>query len=176
MTSPRGHDGRGDIYHVAFQPDGLPGTRTRGLVQARFPAGGLDQPWGPGRFLSPDDCPGPVLLGRERCVVMDGPLAGGRPHRPPGARVHGRIPDGFGTQIGVVLVRVAGPGVSVSISCPSLKASPCQRKCEARSLGAFVIRNPTTNRKFASSSSRKLPAESIPASSTTTISARPWRD
>ncbi len=34
---PGGHDGGGDICHVTFQPDELPGTRYRGFVQARFP-------------------------------------------------------------------------------------------------------------------------------------------
>jgi hypothetical protein len=89
--------------------------------------------------------------------------------------VRGRVPDGFCAQVGVVLVRMAGPGSCVSISCPALNASPCQRKCEARSFGAFVIREPTMNRRFASSSSRRLPAESMPASATTTMSAKPWR-
>lgn len=89
--------------------------------------------------------------------------------------MRGSVPDGFCAQVGVVLVRVAGPGSCVSISCPALNASPCQRKFEARSFGAFVVREPTMNRRFASSSSRRLPAESMPASATTTMSAKPWR-
>lgn len=63
-------------------------------------------------------------------------------------------------------------GVMVSMICPSVNASPCQRKCEARSIGALVIREPTMNRRPASSSSFRLVADSIPASATPTMSAR----
>src|SRR3954452_10252459 len=55
---------------------------------------------------------------------------------------------------------------------PSMNASPCQWKWDSRSTGALVIREPTMNRSCASSSWRRLPAESIPASATTTMSAR----
>jgi hypothetical protein len=34
-------------------------------------------------------------------------------------------------------LRAALCAVMVSMTCPSVKASPCQRKCEARSSGAF---------------------------------------
>jgi hypothetical protein len=57
------------------------------------------------------------------------------------------------------------------MTCPSVNASPCQRKCEARSIGALVTREPTMNRSPASSSSRRLAADSIPASATTTMSS-----
>ena len=36
-------------------------------------------------------------------------------------------------------------GVTVSMTCPSLNASPCQRKCDSRSTGALVTREPTMN-------------------------------
>lgn len=63
-------------------------------------------------------------------------------------------------------------GVKVSMTCPSVNASPCQRKWEARSMGALVTREPTMNLKPASSSSVRLDADSIPASATTTTWAR----
>ena len=43
--------------------------------------------------------------------------------------------------------------------CPSEKACPCQRKWEARSIGALVIREPTMNRRCAASSSARFVAE-----------------
>jgi hypothetical protein len=57
------------------------------------------------------------------------------------------------------------------MTCPSVNASPCQRKCEARSSGALVTLDPTMNRRPAASSSARFFADSIPASATTTISA-----
>ena len=36
-------------------------------------------------------------------------------------------------------------GVRVSMTCPSVNASPCQRKCDSRSTGALVTREPTMN-------------------------------
>src|SRR4051795_7732531 len=68
-------------------------------------------------------------------------------------------------------------GVIVSMICPSLNASPCQRKWDSKSTGALVTREPTMNRRSASSSSLRLVADSIPASATTTMSAmlcRAW--
>ncbi|MFC5122105.1 hypothetical protein ACFPRL_01155 [Pseudoclavibacter helvolus] len=41
--------------------------------------------------------------------------------------------------------------VMVSMTWPSVKLSPCQWKCLARSWGAFVTREPTMNRSPASS-------------------------
>ena len=38
-------------------------------------------------------------------------------------------------------------GVTVSMICPSVNASPCHRKCDSRSTGAFVVREPTMNRR-----------------------------
>ena len=61
------------------------------------------------------------------------------------------------------------------MTCPSVNASPCQRKWEARSIGALVRRDPTMNRRWASSSSRRFDAESMPASATTAMSASWWR-
>lgn len=69
-------------------------------------------------------------------------------------------------------------GVMVSMICASVKASPCQRKWLARSIGALVVREPTMNRRPASSSCRRLVADSIPASATITMSAtlcRSWK-
>ena len=40
----------------------------------------------------------------------------------------------------------------VSMIWPSVNASPCQRKCDSRSIGALVTREPTMNRSPASSS------------------------
>jgi len=37
-------------------------------------------------------------------------------------------------------------GVMVSMTWPSVKTVPCQRKWDSRSLGAFVTREPTMNR------------------------------
>ena len=70
---------------------------------------------------------------------------------------------------------VATLGVIVSMTCPSVNASPCQRKWEARSTGALVTREPTMNRRPASSNSRRLPADSIPASATITMSTSECR-
>ncbi len=36
-------------------------------------------------------------------------------------------------------------GVTVPVTCPSLNASPCQRKCDSRSTGALVSLDPTMN-------------------------------
>ena len=47
-------------------------------------------------------------------------------------------------------------GVMVSMICPSVNASPCQRKWEARSMGAFVVREPTMNLRSASCSAREV--------------------
>jgi len=70
-------------------------------------------------------------------------------------------------------VAVDTRGVMVSMTCPSLKASPYQRKWDARSFGALVTREPTMNRSPASCSCLRLLADSIPASATTTMSASP---
>ena len=61
--------------------------------------------------------------------------------------------------------------------CPSVKTSPFQWKCEARSIGAFTLRDPTMNPNPASSSAVRFDAESMPASAATTIgvSVRSWR-
>ena len=64
-------------------------------------------------------------------------------------------------------------GVMVSMTWPSMNASPCQRKWDSRSFGALVTREPTMNRSPASSRSRRFDEESIPASATTTMSAMP---
>ncbi len=61
------------------------------------------------------------------------------------------------------------------MSCPSSNPSPFQWKCEARSIGAFVTRDPTMNPRPAASSSARFAAESIPASATTTMFSMPWR-
>jgi len=66
-------------------------------------------------------------------------------------------------------------GVTVSMTCPSLNASPCQRKCDSRSTGALVTRDPTMNPSPASSRSARLAAESMPASATTTMASSPCR-
>jgi hypothetical protein len=66
-------------------------------------------------------------------------------------------------------------GVRVSMTCPSLNASPCQRKCGSRSTGALVTREPTMNPGPASSRSARLPADSMPASATTTMASIPCR-
>ena len=58
------------------------------------------------------------------------------------------------------------------MTCPSVNASPCQRKWDSRSTGALVTREPTMNRSPASSRSRRLLADSIPASATTTMSGQ----
>jgi hypothetical protein len=65
-------------------------------------------------------------------------------------------------------------GVRVSMTCPSVNASPCQRKCDSRSTGALVTREPTMNPSPASSRSSRLAADSIPASATTTMASIPW--
>jgi hypothetical protein len=61
------------------------------------------------------------------------------------------------------------------MTCPSVNASPCQPKWEARSIGALVTFEPTMNRSCASSKAVRFAADSIPASATTTMSATPWR-
>jgi len=61
----------------------------------------------------------------------------------------------------------------VSMICPSLNASPCQRKWEARSMGALVVREPTMNPRSASYSAVRLAADNMPASATTTMPAMP---
>ena len=52
----------------------------------------------------------------------------------------------------------------VSMTCPSVKASPCQWKCEAKSAGALVTREPTMNRKPAASMASKFVVDNMPAS------------
>ena len=54
-------------------------------------------------------------------------------------------------------------GVMVSMTCPSVKVSPSQRKWASRSPGARVVRAPTMNRNLASSNAARLAAESMPA-------------
>src|SRR5215470_14590906 len=66
-------------------------------------------------------------------------------------------------------------GVRVSMTCPSLKWSPCQRKCDSRSIGALVSRDPTMNLQPAVSSAARFAAESIPASATTAKFSMPCR-
>ncbi len=63
----------------------------------------------------------------------------------------------------------------MSMTWPSLNASPCQPKWDSRSLGAFTDRDPTMNLSPASSRSFRFVDESIPASATTTMSASPCR-
>ena len=66
-------------------------------------------------------------------------------------------------------------GVTVSMTCPSVNASPCQRKCDSRSTGALVTREPTMNPRPSSSRSSRLAADSMPASATTTMASIPCR-
>ena len=97
---------------------------------------------------------------------------------PSRCRLHFRGPDRFSPPHRVTgLYRDAAliPGVMVSMTCPSTKAVPCQRKWDSRSFGAFVTRDPTMNCRPASSSSRRFVADSIPASATITTSAMPCR-
>ena len=54
-------------------------------------------------------------------------------------------------------------GVMVSMTWPSVKASPAQWKWASRSPGARVVRAPTMNRNRASSRVVRLAAESMPA-------------
>ena len=54
-------------------------------------------------------------------------------------------------------------GVMVSISCPSVKASPCQWKCASRSSGARVVREPTMKPTPASFRAFRLAVDSMPA-------------
>ena len=54
-------------------------------------------------------------------------------------------------------------GVMVSMTCPSVKASPAQWKWASRLPGARVVRAPTMNRSLASSRAARLAAESMPA-------------
>ena len=65
-------------------------------------------------------------------------------------------------------------GVMVSMTCSSVKASPCQWKCASRSPGARVVRAPTMNRSLASSNALRFDTDSMPASATTTSSSMPW--
>lgn len=65
----------------------------------------------------------------------------------------------------------------VSMSFPSVNASPCHRKCDAGSAGALVTRDTTMNRRPASPRSFRFLAENIPASATITTSlwlCRAW--
>ena len=62
----------------------------------------------------------------------------------------------------------------MSISYPSVKASPLQRKCASRSPGARVVREPTMKPTPALSRAFRLAAESMPASATMMRSSMPW--
>ena len=54
-------------------------------------------------------------------------------------------------------------GVMVSMTCPSVKASPCQWKCASRSSGARVVREPTMKPTPASFRAFRLAVDSVPA-------------
>ena len=54
-------------------------------------------------------------------------------------------------------------GVMVSMSCPSVNASPAQQKWASRSPGARTWRAPTMKRRCALSRAARLVAESMPA-------------
>lgn len=95
-------------------------------------------------------------------VIPDCALGGVGPHRPPRARMLAPVPDRLGTLGRVVLDGAGVLGVMVSMSCPSVKASPCQRKWEARSMGALVARDPAMKVKPASSRAVRFVADSIP--------------
>ena len=85
-----------------------------------------------------------------------------------------RVPHRLGLAALVPLAPRAPPGVMVSMTCPSVKASPLQRKWASRSPGARVVRAPTMNRSLASSNALRFDADSMPASATMTRSAMPW--
>ena len=54
-------------------------------------------------------------------------------------------------------------GVMVSMTWPSVKASPCQWKCASRSSGARVVREPTMKPTPASFRAFRLAVDSVPA-------------
>ena len=54
-------------------------------------------------------------------------------------------------------------GVMVSMTWPSVKASPCQWKCASRSSGARVVREPTMKPTPASFRAFRLAVDSMPA-------------
>ena len=67
----------------------------------------------------------------------------------------GRVPHGLDALV-PTLGAAAPPGVMVSISSPSARASPCRWKCVSRSPGARVARAPTMKRRRASSRALRL--------------------
>ena len=48
------------------------------------------------------------------------------------------------------------------MTCPSPNTSPCQRKCDSRSIGALVTRDPTMNLQPAVVEAARFAAESMP--------------
>ena len=61
---------------------------------------------------------------------------------------------------------VATRGVMVSMTCPSVKASPCQRKCEAKSAGGFGDAGADDEPQPGVIGALRFEAESMPASAT----------
>jgi hypothetical protein len=121
-----------------------------------------------GLFAStPAAPPAPQLVGRPRVLKTSSQLLNDAL-----AEVYSGL--GFDS-LGSFSILCPVRGVMVSMIWPSVKASPCQRKWDSRSLGALVTREPTMNRRSASSSSRRFVADSIPTSATMTMSARPCR-
>src|SRR5690625_3766972 len=173
---PLRHRGRGDVRDAALQPDQPPRSLQRRGIESATARGGLHQTGRPRRRVRVDHSAGTSLLRGARGSGEGGALVGMGPGRPPMPGMLLGVPDRRPT----ALVR-RGPGVAVA-GCGRVDQLPI---CECLSVpvevicevtGGFVLsRADDELQARPSSNAVRSVMESLPASATTTVSARLWR-
>ena len=125
------------------------------------------EPGHAGNLAAGDDVAGAVLLSGQGLGVPDGATARVCPHRPPGRGVRLGVPHRFGEQGRVVVAIAAGIGSEGVDDLPVAEVVFLPGKCDSRSTGALVSRDPTMNLQPEAFCAARFAADRTPASATT---------